>query len=192
MELAVERIAQTPYSRRAVATTSVPNIDPFLQEDVPCLREVQLRCPEDEEGNLSLNMNTAWRSRDLFKAWADNVIGLTFMQSKLTRAVEAQAGRKVRVGSYADYSFSLHIYGQDFSLVGGDPQRGIKSFFDNFDEESYIQRSFSSEDAAEMLVIPQLQGLLSDAQIEQWKFPPESIALIEELIRDLEEGKFVA
>ena len=192
MELAVERIAQTPYSRRAVATTSVPNIDPFLQEDVPCLREVQLRCPEDEEGNLALNMNTAWRSRDLFKAWADNVIGLTFLQSKLARAVEAQAGRKVKVGSYADYSFSLHIYGQDFSLVGGDPQRGIKSFFDNFDEESYIQRSFSSEDAAEMLVIPQLQGLLSDDQIEQWKFPPESIALIEELIRDLEEGKFVA
>jgi len=192
MALAVGRIAQTPYSRRAVATTSVPNVDPFLQEDVPCLREIQLRCPEDAEGSLVLNMNTAWRSRDLFKAWPDNVIGITFLQSRLARAIEAKAGRKVKVGSYADYSFSLHIYGQDFTLVGGDEEKGIKSFFDNFDEETYIQRSFASEDAAEMLVIPQLKGLLSDEQIAQWNFPQESIDLIEELIGDLEEGRCAA
>jgi len=192
MDMAVERIARTPYSRRAVATTSVPNVDPFLQEDVPCLREVQLRCPEDAEGNLVLNMNTAWRSRDLFKAWADNVIGLTFMQSQLAREVGRKAERPVRVGSYADYSFSLHIYGQDFSLVGGDPERGLKSFFDNFDEESYVQRSFNSQDAAEMLVIPQLKGLLTDEQVGQWRFPQQGIDLIEDLIKGMESGEYVA
>ena len=190
--LAVERIAETPYSRRAVATTSVPNIDPFLKEDVPCLREMQLRCPEDADGNLNLNLSTAWRSRDLFKAWPDNVIGITFLQSALARQVEKEAGRKVRVGSYADYSFSLHIYGQDFALVGGDPKKGIRSFFDNADEDTYIRRSFSSEDATEMLVLPQLRGLLSEDQIAQWKFPQESIDLIEGLIQDLEEEKYLA
>ena len=192
MALAIERVAQTPYSRRAVATTSVPNVDPFLKEDVPCLREVQLRCPEDAEGNLVLNMNTVWRSRDLFKAWADNVIGITFLQSVLARQIEQSAGRSVRVGSYADCSFSLHIYGQDFTLVGGDEEKGIKSFFENFDEESYVARSFSSQDAAEMLVVPQLRGLLSDAQIKQWQFPEASIALIEGIIGDLEEGRCLA
>ena len=190
--LAVERVAKTPYTRRAVATTTVPNIDPFLKEDVPCLREIQLRCPEDAEGNLVLNLSTAWRSRDLLKAWADNVIGLTFLQSVLAGEIENKARRKVRVGSYADYSFSLHIYGQDFTLVEGDPTKGIRSFFGNFDEKTYIQRSFRSEDAAEMLVIPQLRKLLSDEQVEQWHFPQKSIDLVEWLIRELEEGRYMA
>jgi thymidylate synthase len=112
LELVVERVARTPYTRRAVATTAVPNIDPYLKEDIPCLREIQLRCPEDQGGNLVANMSTAWRSRDLFKAWPDNVIALTFLQSVLARQVAEKTRRKVRVGSYADYSFSLHIYGR--------------------------------------------------------------------------------
>ena len=192
MALAVDRVVQTPYSRRAVATTSVPNVDPFLTEDVPCLREMQLRCPEDADGNLALNMNTAWRSRDLFKAWPDNVIGITFLQQTLAQEIGGKAGRKVRVGSYADYSFSLHIYGQDFTLVGGDTEKGIKSFFDNFDEDRYIQRSFRSEDAAEMLVIPQLKGLLSEDQIRQWRFPQASLDLIGDLIAGLESDRYTA
>jgi len=189
--IAVERVARTPYTRRAVATTSVPNVDPFLKEDVPCLREMQLRCPEDAEGRLVLNLNTAWRSRDLFKAWPDNVLGLTFLQSILAREVETKSGRPTRVGSYADYSFSLHIYGQDFGQVGGDAERGLRSFFDNFDEEAIVKRSMTSEEAKEMLVLPQLKGLLSDSQIEQWKFGPKSIEILEQLITDIEEGRLV-
>jgi hypothetical protein len=175
-----------------VASTAVPNLDPFLKEDVPCLREVQLRCPEDEEGRLVLNLNTTWRSRDLYKAWPDNVIGLTFLQRLLVGQVQEKAGRPVRLGSYADYSASLHIYGQDFALVGGDPTRGLRSFFDNFDEETYVDRSFTSEDAAEMLVVPQLRGLLAPEQVGQWRFPPEALALIERLIEGLESGVLVA
>lgn len=192
MAMAVARIARTPHSRRAVATTNVPNVDPFLKEDVPCLREVQLRCPEDSDGSLVLNMNTSWRSRDLFKAWADNVIGITFMQQTLAQAVAERAGRAVKVGSYADYAMSLHIYGQDFTLVGGNPEKGIKSFFDSFDEERYIARSFSSDDAAEMLVLPQLRGLLSDDQVRQWGFTQASIDLITDLIEGIEAGRYTA
>lgn len=192
MAMIIQRIAQTPYSRRAVATTAVPNVDPFLKEDIPCLREVQLRCPEDAGGNLVLNMNTAWRSRDLYKAWPDNVIGLTFMQRLIADRISAESSRTVRVGSYADYSSSLHIYGQDFSVVGGDSERGLRSFFENFDEQTYIQRSFTSTDAAEMLVIPQLRGLLTPEQRAQWRFPPDAIELIERLIAGLEAGSLVA
>jgi hypothetical protein len=190
--LAVERVARTPYTRRAVATTSVPNLDPFLKEDVPCLRELQLRCPEDADGNLVLNISTAWRSRDLFKAWPDNVVGLTFFFQMLAKEIEKQAGRPVRLGSYADYSFSLHIYGQDFKQVGGDAQKGLRSFFDNFDEESYVRRAMESADASEMLVLPQLRELLSPQRVEQWKFPPRALALLRELIVDIESGKLTA
>ncbi|MCY3022989.1 MAG: hypothetical protein NTW87_28765 [Planctomycetota bacterium] len=98
IDLAVERVAKTPYTRRAIATTSVPNLDPFLKEDVPCLREVQLRCPENAAGNLLLNVSTAWRSRDLFKAWPDNVVGLTFFFQVLARQIAAKTGRPVKVG----------------------------------------------------------------------------------------------
>ncbi len=188
MALAVERVARTPHTRRAIATTSVPNIDPFLKEDVPCLREVQLRCPEDAAGNLVLNLNTTWRSRDLYKAWGDNVVAITFMQSVLAREIAKQADRPVRVGSYADYSSALHIYGQDFGAVGGNTERGLQSFFDTFDEETFIARSLTSEMALDMLVLPQLKGLLSDRQVQQWKFPPESVQLIQRLIDDFENG----
>ncbi len=190
MALAVERVAATPHSRRAVATTAVPNLDPYLKEDIPCLREVQLRCPEDADGNLVLNMNTVWRSRDLYKAWGDNLIAITFMQQVLARQISEKTGRPVRVGSYADYSCSLHIYGQDFGAVGGDAERGLRSFFDSFDEEAFIARSLPSDIAKEMLVLPQLQNLLSDREIEQWGFPPESVDLIKSLISDIEAGVY--
>lgn len=189
--MAIERLLQTPFSRRAVATTAVPNIDPYLKEDIPCLREVQFRCPEDEDGNLVLNMNTMWRSRDLYKAWPDNVIGLTYLQSVIAKRIETLSGRTVRVGSYADYAASLHIYGQDFGAVGGDEARGLRSFFDTFDEESYVARSLTSEMARDMLILPQLQGLISESGIADWHFPPEAIALGKQLIDDLESGRFL-
>ncbi|MFA6240795.1 MAG: thymidylate synthase [Candidatus Hydrogenedentales bacterium] len=188
MALAVERVAKTPHSRRAVATTAVPDLDVFLKEDVPCLREVQLRCPEDADGNLVLNMNTMWRSRDLYKAWPDNVIALTFLQQVLARRIEERAGKQVRVGSYADYSGAMHIYGQDFAAVGGDAERGLSSFFDTFDEETYVARSLTSEMAAEMLVLPQMLNLISDRNVEQWKFPPDAVAMVRTLASEIEVG----
>ncbi len=191
MAMAVERIASTPHSRRAIASTPVPNIDPYLKEDVPCLREVQLRCPEDAQGRLVLNMNTTWRSRDLYKAWPDNVIGLTVLQSALAGQIEAAAKRPVRVGSYADYAASLHIYGQDFGAVGGDDARGLKSFFENFDEDSYVARSLDSETARDMLVVPQLKDLISERGQADWNFPPESIEIVQRLIDDMESGKLL-
>ncbi len=189
--IAVDRIAKTPHTRRAIASTPAPTIDPFLKEDIPCLREVQLRCPEDENGTLVLNMNTTWRSRDLYKAWPDNVIGLTFLQSVLAKQIEAQAGRPVCVGSYADYASSLHIYGQDFGAVGGDDARGLRSFFDTFDEDAYMARSLSSEMARDMLIVPQLKELISERGQADWKFPEAALALGQQLIDDMESGKFL-
>lgn len=191
VDLALDRVAKTPHSRRAVASTPVPNVDVFLKEDIPCLREVQLRCPLDARGNRVLNMNTVWRSRDLYKAWADNVIGMTFLMSRLARDIERRSGQSVRVGSYADYSFSLHIYGQDFSAVGGDAQKGLRSFFDNFDERTVLERSLTSEKARDLLILPQLEELRTDSKIKEWKLDHRAVALLDELIDDFKSGRFL-
>ncbi len=189
VDMAIARVAKTPCTRRAVATTSVPNLDAYLTEDVPCLREVQWRCPEDAAGNLVVNVNTAWRSRDLFKAWPDNVIGLTYLFQTIAGRIGEHAGRPCRLGSYADYAMSLHIYGQDHKQVGGDADRGLASFFDTFDEQTYLDRSLTSDQAKDMLVLPQLNELLTDRMIAQWKFPPTSIDLIKRIIADIESGR---
>jgi len=191
VEIAIDRIVETPYTRRAVATTAVPNLDPYLKEDIPCLREVQLRCPEDAQGNLALNMNTVWRSRDLYKAWGDNVIALTFLQQAIAKQISAKSGRALSVGSYADYSCSLHIYGQDFGAVGGNEERGLQSFFDTFDEDTFVARSLPSEIARDMLVLPQLENLLSEREITQWHFPESSLAIIQGLIDDIKNGDLI-
>jgi thymidylate synthase len=190
IEKMVERIAESAITRRAVATTRVPEIDSYLLEDLPCLGEVQIRCPKDKDGSLVLNMDTRWRSRDLFKAWCDNVVGLTFMQQILARKIAERTGRSVRVGSYAEYSTSLHIYGQDFRQIKGNEQKGIKDFFERFSAESFVAGSLASERVCESLVIPQMEELAGEDA--QWRFTPASKAILEDLIDGLRQGRYTA
>jgi len=183
LELLVERLNKTPYSRRAVATTAIPYIDCNLKDDIPCLREVQLRCFEhDFPLHNSLNMGTVWRSRDLYKAWCDNVIGMTFLQHMLCREGKWKSNQVVIPGSYTDFSSSLHVYGQDLSAIYGNAEKGIKGFFDNYNEESFIDKSMTSEKVRDCLIIPQLENLLTKEKIKEWKFDTHSIKKIESLL----------
>ena len=191
IDLAIARIAETPYSRRAIMTTTIPFIDDRLKEDVPCLREIQLRAVETDKNELVLNMNTTWRSRDLYKAWPDNIIGITFLQGRIAGLIEKKSGRKTRVGSYADYSSSLHIYGSYFNEIEGDTAKGLKSFFERHDEEAFINMSMTSEQARDLLVLPELKELLTPRKIEEWKFGDEQIDIIRTLVNDLEQGKYL-
>lgn len=179
---AIETIVKVPYSRRAMLTTSVPNLDPQLPEDIPCLREIQLRCVESEDGTLYLNPALTWRSRDLYKAWGDNMIGLTCFLQWVAHVIGTELKRPVELGAIADYSMSLHIYGQDFQKIQGDEEKGLAKFFDTFDEESFVARSLDSESATYMLVVPQLEELKSAKSIANWNFGQEQIDLINWLI----------
>lgn len=182
VDMMLEKLVKDPFTRRAVADTAVAQIDNFLKEDIPCLREIQLRCSE-KNGQLYLNMDAKWRSRDLFKAWHDNVIGLTFWQARLAEELSKRMEREVKVGRYTDYSSSLHIYGQDFI------EKGVENFIKTYNEEKIIQKSWNSEDAKDLLVIPQLEDLLQESY---WKFPDSSKDLIKRLINDLKEEKYLA
>lgn len=183
LELILDKLARDPITRRAVATTRVPEIDLFMASDMPCLGEVQLRSIEDAQGRLVLNMHAMWRSRDLFKAWGDNLVGITNLQARLAARLAEKTGREVLVGPYSESNGSLHIYGQDYST------KGMDKFFTRFPErESFVKRARSSVEMAEMEVIPQLEDLLKETT---WRFPPEAVRLIEGMIEDYRTGRFV-
>jgi hypothetical protein len=183
LEMILDKLAKDPITRRAVATTRVPEIDLFMASDMPCLGEVQLRAIEDEKGRLVLNLHTAWRSRDLYKAWADNLIGLTNLQARLAARLSEKTGREVLIGPYSESNGSLHIYGQDYK------SKGMDRFFTRFPTcESFVRRARTSEAVRDAEIIPQLEDLLAETT---WKFPPAALDLIRTLIDDYRSGRFV-
>lgn len=177
IDTALEKLVKDPISRRAVASTSVPETDCSMEEDIPCLREVQLRCTEKDSA-IYLHMDTKWRSRDLFKAWSDNVIGLTFLQQELAFRLSEKMNREVKIGSYSDYSSSLHLYGQDIN------EKGVAKYVE-LGEEKALNRAMGSEKAKERLVLPQLEDFLAKAE----NYPEERKEIIRKIISDLKEGK---
>ena len=180
----IEKLGKDPISRRAVAITSVPEIDLPLKEDAPCLRELRLRLIKDKHGRLVLNSHTTWRSRDLYKAWGDNVIGLTnLVQIEIVPALEKKLEEKIIMGPYTEDVSSLHIYGQDYT------QKHADKLFKTFPtEESFLGRSMTSEDAMDALVVPQLEELRKE---DTWKFTPESLKIIDNLIAGYNSGTFL-
>jgi hypothetical protein len=48
-----------------------------------------------------------WRSRDLYKAWGDNLIGITNLQARLAARLAQKTGREVAVGPYSESNGSL-------------------------------------------------------------------------------------
>ena len=140
----VRKLSKTPYSRRAQGITWNANLDPPTDHP-PCLQRIWGRLIEDEDGVLVFNMNTHWRSRDLYKAWFENVIALTSLMRKIAERVSLETSREVRLGRYVDISDSLHIYGSYFRDLEGDPGKGVKSFFDLLESRSFEERTWTSD-----------------------------------------------
>lgn len=133
MEWMVNKLSEVPYSRRAQAITWIPEQDPDT-DDPPCLQRVWARLLPDGRDGYVLNLNTHWRSRDLYKAWFMNVYALTDLQDWLASRLAEEMGKPVKCGRYVDISDSLHIYG---------------SYRDkDFEEELEKMRSSSYEDRA--------------------------------------------
>ncbi len=113
IQYVIDCLARAGHSRRAQAITWMPTADPQT-DDPPCLQRIWCRLVADEAGQLALNMNTHWRSRDLYKAWFMNVYALTDLQRLMANEIAKKRGVPVRVGRYVDISDSLHIYGSYF------------------------------------------------------------------------------
>jgi len=193
-----QRLAKDPHTRRAQAITWVPWIDSFL-DDPPCLQRIWARIfeGEDEEGETRryLNLDTFWRSRDLFKAWFENVIALTTLQKRLAERISELRGEEILVGAYNDFSDSLHIYGSYFHEIEGDPEKGVKNFFENLesrpfssdDTTSGSSRTYTSEQVREFFIDDGIGGGIENMLRKEAGTMPEEV---QELVRrDLERLK---
>lgn len=109
VDIFVNKLAKTPYTRRAQAITWFPQVDQKDPEP-PCLQRIWCRLAESE-GTYLLEMNTHWRSNDAFKAAFMNTFALTELQKVIAGEISAKTGRKIGVGRYVGIMDSFHIYG---------------------------------------------------------------------------------
>ncbi len=150
----IDYLSQAGHSRRAQAITWMPTADP-VTDDPPCLQRIWCRLLANEDGSRSLNMNTHWRSRDLYKAWFMNVYALTDLQKTIAEAIGEKTGVPVKVGRYVDISDSLHIYGSYFNEVASEIEK--------MRQNSFRDRSWeSTHPAFEIMTLEAREKLAKD------------------------------
>lgn len=104
-------LAAVPFTRRAQAVTWVPFVDGTHHEP-PCLQRTWCQMlPDEETGGYFLEMNTNWRSRDIFKAAFMNIYAITEWQKIMAQDLSVRTGKPVRPGRYIDMTDNAHLYG---------------------------------------------------------------------------------
>jgi thymidylate synthase len=152
----IDSLSKCFHTRRAQAITWMPTADPNT-DDPPCLQRIWCRLTADDDGELSLNMNTHWRSRDLYKAWFMNVYALTDLQRIIAEGISQKINKPVRVGRYVDISDSLHIYGSYFD----DAEKEVQKMRDP--SKPFTDRAWeTTHPAFEMMTQEAKQNLQND------------------------------
>ncbi len=124
----IDKLSDVNHTRRAQAITWMPTVDPQTDHP-PCLQRIWCRLVADSNGTRRLNMNTHWRSRDLYKAWFMNVYAITDLQRIIAEEISRKINQQVAVGRYVDVSDSLHIYGSYFHDVSKEVKKMRQSPF---------------------------------------------------------------
>jgi len=130
----VKKLSEVPYSRRAQAITWYVGIDPPV-DNAPCLQRVWCRIIGEDD--LTLNMNTHWRSRDGYKAAFMNIFVLTYLQKNIAERISQNLGREVKVGRYVDIADSFHIYGSYYE--------DFKGFLKTVETRTFEERTWNTE-----------------------------------------------
>lgn len=151
----IDSLSKTAYTRRAQAITWMPTAD-CDTDDPPCLQRIWCRLLADDDGQFILNMNTHWRSRDLYKAWFMNVYALTDLQKIIAQKISENIGSEVQVGRYVDISDSLHIYG---------------SYFDDAEKEIEKMKNTDFNDRAWSTDHPAFEMMTTEAREKLTKDP---------------------
>ena len=156
----VDKLAKTPFTRRAQAITWQPWVDLDCY-DPACLQSIWLRVAPDAAGVWHLNMDVRFRSRDAYDAAFMNCFALISLQERLAGELAKQAGRQVRLGRYADFSDSYHIYGR---RLGHFRENFLRQVAGRSFEERTWTREFAEEIFAEAQPRIRAKVAAADAQ----------------------------
>jgi thymidylate synthase len=150
----IDCLSQAGHTRRAQAITWIPAAD-MKSDHPPCLQRIWCRLTANEAGELALNMNTHWRSRDLYKAWFMNVYAVTDLQRIIAERLGERMNQQVGLGRYVDISDSLHIYGSYYDEVAKEVEKMRQSPF--------VERAWASTHPAfEMMTQEAKENLARD------------------------------
>lgn len=136
-------------------------------------------------------MNTHWRSRDLFKAWFENVIALTTLMRKMAESLSQNMGKPVSVGRYVDISDSLHIYGSYFREIKGDPDKGIQSFFQKLESRPFEDRTWNSDYIKPFFIDDGIGKGLRPMLEREMEMPGKTRKAIEDELRQMEKEDYI-
>jgi thymidylate synthase len=155
IETLCQKLAKTPYTRRAQAVTWKVWEDNDCY-DPACMQSIWCRIVEEsssqgvEKPSLSdsstalLNMNVRFRSNDAYKAAFMNIFALVQLQQKIANRVSELLGRTVKVGRYCHLADSYHLYGSYF-------QEFESRFLTALEKRTFEQRTLRYEDWREIM-----------------------------------------
>ncbi|HTZ41730.1 MAG TPA: hypothetical protein VMC07_00790 [Candidatus Omnitrophota bacterium] len=110
------------------------------EEDPPCFQLGQFRFVDDFQGNIVMNYQTEWRSRDLLKAWNENNIAQIELMKLFAAKVSSVIGEPIKLGAYVDRSTSLHLYGLYLDKFG------LEESIANMKKAPYTENSMTLAD----------------------------------------------
>jgi thymidylate synthase len=142
IELACQKLAKTPHTRRAQAITWKVWEDNDCY-DPACMQSIWCRLLE-EAGQPVLSMNVRFRSNDAYKAAFMNIFALVQLQQRMAARISELSGKRVEVGRYCHMADSYHIYGSYFKEFEG-------RFLGALQKRSFEQRTLAYEDVKDMM-----------------------------------------
>jgi thymidylate synthase len=143
IELIAQKIAATPYSRRAQAITWKVWEDNYCY-DPACLQSVWCRMLQGASNEWFLNMNIRFRSNDAYRAAFMNMFALVQLQKKVADRIAQLSNKVVKLGRYVHQADSYHIYGSNFREF---EERFLKSF----EKLTFEQRTFRYDEIKFMM-----------------------------------------
>ncbi|MCD6574418.1 hypothetical protein J7K97_01910 [Candidatus Aerophobetes bacterium] len=130
IDFVVEKLARTPFSRRAQAVTWKCWMDPKF-DDPPCLQRLWFRIIDNH-----LQLNVHLRSNDAFKAAFMNMFAFTELQKLVAEKISKKTNKKIKPGKYIHIADSYHIYGSYF--------KEFKNFLETVKKRSFEERTWTT------------------------------------------------
>lgn len=165
IEAMIQHLVKVPYTRRAQATTSNPYKD-HKSDSPPCLQRIWMRLLKTEKNGYMLNVNTHWRSRDLYKAWFQNMYGIARLIQKIAKELSKKLDVPVFIGRVVDINDSLHIYGEDLPKVSIELEK--------MKRQPLAARTLSSKSPQYREAIQDIKSILAEKEVLRQTYEDKS------------------